>query len=336
MDIEEIRSKLKCSSDEHILPDEPWNLHPSVHSAILGAMPSYRSQEEAIFYIYAKMCRNFNFNENYYSRTLGDGEEFTSEFNRQELESIIATTPVICSRFGRIYKKLAEGLPDITAVVIARGENLDESTIGVITPNLIARLDPNNSRIGHVSDLFRAKAGINLLGIQRVEGVSILPTLNNVSGDAWGSAPIKQADFFANMEETIFANRSSNLKTLQDFTYFLRQRRIKGREAVQAVKRYKKKNSFGAATQIALAFERVGNNVMQGRVLFKFSDSGIANNVHVLNLSNMKTSQLRQTTVREMLKKGVLVYENPKYQLTLDEHSPLQPETGYQRAIKLR
>lgn len=162
--------------------DEPdWNVNKDLREAVYKDMPQDLSLEEKALYIYTKLCKELEFDEEYLYRNKGISSQFKSDFSKEKLESIKPGSKITCFDFSRIFSKLVNEIDgDIEAVIISQGENRGHFLTGFYTDNVSVRLEAVNidlnGRDDPTNDLMKAKNGIKLRGIQPIfDNEGIIP-----------------------------------------------------------------------------------------------------------------------------------------------------------------
>lgn len=310
--------------------DEPdWEIALEVREAVFSDMPQNLSLEEQAMYIYCKMCSIFSYDEGYLYRFNLNRVNYSSQFSKEYLESILPGDKITCYDFSRMYTKLINELDgDITAVMVLEGINQGHAYAGFYTDNVSVVLEAINAASDQdvTNDLMKAKNGIQLQGIKTISDRSgIIPgALDKVYPQAIGQEPKSVQEFIQNLKATPKYQDIPNDTTLklQSLLETMKSNHIFGNEFTQTLWRITKSNYFGDTT-----FERAyigklqDENTSQERFVRHIllrqesQDPNSPKQIYVINTDTLDLTICSREDIISKLNSGEWIYEDPTRKL---------------------
>ena len=309
--------------------DEPdWNVNKDLREAVYKDMPQDLSLEEKALYIYTKLCKELEFDEEYLYRKKGISSQFKSDFSKEKLESIKPGNKITCFDFSRIFSKLVNEIDgDIEAVIISQGENRGHFLTGFYTDKVSVRLEAINidlnGRDDPTNDLMKAKNGIKLRGIQPIfDNEGIIPrALDKVYSLIYGREALTIKGFVKEIKsmpiEEIPNNSQLKLKT---FIEIMQKKGISGNEFVQTLDGMCKAKFFGKKKKKAYIGKRVeeeGEQHIQRMILFRENgeDKNAEPHLYLIDTSSLEMTEPSPQQLIEQINNGEMVYESDKYKI---------------------
>ncbi len=309
--------------------DEPdWNVNKELREAVYKDMPQDLSLEEKALYIYTKLCKELEYNEEYLYKDKGISSQFKSDFSKEKLESIKSGTKVTCFDFSRIFSKLVNELDgDIEAVIISQGENRGHFLTGFYTDKVSVRLEAINIKLNGkndpTNDLMKAKNGIKLRGIQPIfDNEEIVQNaLDKVYSLIYGRKALSIKRFVQELKSMPIEEipNDINLK-LQSFIEVMKEKRVTGNEFVQTLDGMCLSKFFGQNIEkayIGKRFEKEGEKHIQRMILFreKGEDENTDPHLYLIDTSSLEMVQPTPQQLIDQINSGEMVYESDKHKI---------------------
>lgn len=309
--------------------DEPnWNVNKELRDAVYKDMPQDLSLEEKALYIYTKLCKELEYNEEYLYRDKGISSKFESDFSQEDLENIKPGTKITCFDFSRIFSKLINELDgDIEAVMISQGTNRGHFLTGFYTDKVSVRLEAININLNGkndpTNDLMKAKNRIKLRGIQPIfdsEGI-VQSSLDRVYSLIYGREALSIKGFVQELKSMPIEEILDDIKLkLQSFIEIMKEREITGNEFVQTLDGMCKSKFFGQNIEKAYIGRRInekGEKHIQRMVLFRERGKDEKGDSH-LYLIDTSSLEMVESTPQQLIDKinsGDMVYESDKHKI---------------------
>lgn len=307
--------------------DEPnWNVNKELRDAVYKDMPQDLSLEEKALYIYTKLCRELEYNEEYLYRDKGISSKFESDFSQEDLENIKPGTKITCFDFSRIFSKLINGLDgDIEAVMISQGTNRGHFLTGFYTDKVSVRLEAINinGKNDPTNDLMKAKNRIKLRGIQPIfdsEGI-VQSSLDRVYSLIYGREALSIKGFVQELKSMPIEEIQDDIKLkLQSFIEIMQERGITGNEFVQTLNGMCKSKFFGQNIEKAYMGRRIdenGEKHIQRMVLFRErgKDENGDSHLYLIDTSSLEMVEPTPQQLIDKINSGDMVYESEKHKI---------------------
>ena len=299
-----------------------------MRDAVYKDMPQDLSLEEKALYIYTKLCKELEYNEEYLYRDKGISSKFESDFSQEDLENIKPGTKITCFDFSRIFSKLINELDgDIEAVMISQGTNRGHFLTGFYTDKVSVRLEAININLNGkndpTNDLMKAKNRIKLRGIQPIfdsEGI-VQSSLDRVYSLIYGREALSIKGFVQELKSMPIEEILDDIKLkLQSFIEIMKEREITGNEFVQTLDGMCKSKFFGQNIEKAYIGRRInekGEKHIQRMVLFRERGKDEKGDSH-LYLIDTSSLEMVESTPQQLIDKinsGDMVYESDKHKI---------------------
>lgn len=310
--------------------DEPnWEFSEGLRTAVLSDMPLDLSLEEQALFIYVKLCEVLEYDEEYSYRNEEISSQFSKDFSKEYLETIVPGSKITCYDFSRIFSKFVNELEgDIEAVVISQGTNGGHFLTGFYTDNVQVRLEAININLdGHTdptNDLMKAKNGIKLRGIRAVHDKDEIlnDSINKIYGLIYGKDALTIKGFVAELKaQPKVENVPDDLGLkLQSFIDVMKDRGIAGNEFVQTLEGMYKSKFFGTSIEkayIGRRYEQDGEKHIQRMMLFRQRGDAEQDKqpLFLIDTSSLELTQPTEQQLIEKLNSGSILYESSKYKI---------------------
>lgn len=309
--------------------DEPdWNVNKDLREAVYKDMPQDLSLEEKALYIYTKLCKELEFDEEYLYRNKGISSQFKSDFSKEKLESIKPGNKITCFDFSRIFSKLVNEIDgDIEAVIISQGANRGHFLTGFYTDKVSVRLEAINIDLNGkndpTNDLMKAKNGIKLRGIQPIfDNEGIIPrALDKVYSLIYGRDALTIKGFVKEIKSMPIEEIPNNIQLkLKSFIEIMQKKGISGNEFVQTLDGMCKAKFFGQDMEKAYIGKRVeeeGEQHIQRMILFRENgeDKNTEPHLYLIDTASLEMTEPTPQQLIEQINNGEMVYESDKYKI---------------------
>lgn len=305
--------------------NEPdWNISKELREAVYKDMPDDLSLEEKALYIYAKLCKELEYDEEYLYKGKGITSKFESDFSQEHLESIKPGSKITCFDFSRTFEKFVNELDgDIEAVTIYEGINRGHFLSGFYTDKASVRLEAINinGEKDPTNDLMKAKNGIRLRGVQPVfdREQIIGDALNKVYSLIYGRDAQSIKGFVNEIKSIPRKEVPNDVKLkLQSFIEIMQERGIRGNEFVQTFTGMCKSNFFGQDVEKAFIGRRVnkeGENHIQRMVLLRQKEENEDSHLYLIDTSSLEMVEPTERQIIDKINSNDIVYENDKYKI---------------------
>ena len=305
--------------------NEPdWNISKELREAVYKDMPDDLSLEEKALYIYAKLCKELEYDEEYLYKGKGITSKFESDFSQEHLESIKPGSKITCFDFSRTFEKFVNELDgDIEAVTIYEGINRGHFLSGFYTDKASVRLEAINinGEKDPTNDLMKAKNGIRLRGVQPVfdREQIIGDALNKVYSLIYGRDAQSIKGFVNEIKSIPREEVPNDVKLkLQSFIEIMQERGIRGNEFVQTFTGMCKSNFFGQDVEKAFIGRRVnkeGENHIQRMVLLRQKEENEDSHLYLIDTSSLEMVEPTERQIIDKINSNDIVYENDKYKI---------------------
>jgi len=319
---------------QDILKKEKWEINPKLRASIINDMPQNFSPEQKALYIYCKLVKESKFNQGYeYRDRKGVEEDFSGFFDKKRMESLTLESEMLCFDICRVFCKLAGEINGVTPVVVKQvgifNEGVDEGhyRTGFYSNNVSVGLEPVNIISDGINDLYRAKNGLIL------DGINIVSDRKGLVGEALEiiyplvfNKKLKTIEeHMAELKETIKPEipAATDLK-LQSFLEALRQHGIQGNEAVLALTATKKQGFWPDGLEFSFVGEQTmskdGKPTRNRRVVINDKNQ---NQLYLFDPTAMTSGNITADQIKEGLQSSKLVYEKKEHQITLNDGGKL-------------
>lgn len=305
--------------------NEPdWNISKELREAVYKDMPDDLSLEEKALYIYAKLCKELEYDEEYLYKGKGITSKFKNNFSQEHLESIKPRSKITCFDFSRTFEKFVNELDgDIEAVTIYEGINRGHFLSGFYTDKASVRLEAININGAKdpTNDLMKAKNGIRLRGVQPVfdREQIIGDALNKVYSLIYGRDAQSIKGFVNEIKSIPREEVPNDVKLkLQSFIEIMQERGIRGNEFVQTFTGMCKSNFFGQDVENAFIGKRVnkeGENHIQRMVLLRQKGENEDSHLYLIDTSSLEMVEPTERQIIDKINSDDMVYENDKYKI---------------------
>lgn len=244
-----------------------WNLNPELKSTVLKDMPSNLPPEHKALFIYFRLCKTLRYDEGYmYSDRFGaeDKEKYTPEFSKERIESIKPGDSVTCYDFARIYCKFINDLKikGLRSVYKLHGSNYGHASMEFQTKNVSVSLEPILIEgFKQTNDLMNARVGSMPDGVKITSDKTgqLQNYISSIYSKALGEEPTS-LDYRLLELKTLTERKEPNQVSLEDklksFVDIMKEKDIRGNEAVQLLINYNKYGFFDDKIKIALCAEK--------------------------------------------------------------------------------
>lgn len=305
--------------------NEPdWNISKELREAVYKDMPDDLSLEEKALYIYTKLCKELEYDEEYLYKGKGITSKFKNDFSQEHLESIKPGSKITCFDFSRTFEKFVNELDgDIEAVTIYEGINRGHFLSGFYTDKASVRLEAINinGEKDPTNDLMKAKNGIRLRGVQPVfdREQIIGDALNKVYSLIYGRDAQSIKGFVNEIKSIPRKEVPNDVKLkLQSFIEIMQERGIRGNEFVQTFTGMCKSNFFGQDVEKAFIGRRVnkeGENHIQRMVLLRQKEENEDSHLYLIDTSSLEMVEPTERQIIDKINSNDIVYENDKYKI---------------------
>ena len=324
-------------SDVFRVCDEPeWNINEELKENILGDMPNDLTEEDTIMYIYAKMCKNFLYDERYTLRNRMENNTYSPDFNKEHLENIKPGDKVTCFDFSRVAMKFIDENTQYTdAVVITEGLNRGHFAVGVSTLKGVATLEAINimesdESINRINDLLRAKIGTQLQGVKQIEGVvgAFKDSLNKIYPMVFGSNVRTETEILMEQLKSIpEKNINIDLGTkLQNTIKSAQKAGIKANEFTLFYNSVLRTGYYGKSDDLVSSYlvkrEKHNNEEIFNRIICLGDLSSEDEKIYMIDINSLELTSDLIENIEKKIENGELEYERITRTLRKDkEHT---------------
>lgn len=299
--------------------EEVWKISDKLREKIYENMPNNLNIEEKAIYIYAKMCKEFRYDEGYFYRfKLPKDGRYDNDFSKERLENIDTNSKITCFDFTRIYAKFINELEgDIEAVVIGKGSNDGHFTNGLYTDKISVEIEPINGMSFGTNDLMKAKKGIMFEGFKVIsDRYGILnSTVQKIYSEVVKKELISINQYMREIRKMVGIN--SNSKTslkgrLNSFINTMKEDNINGNEAVQIFNTYYFCGFFGSNLERIFLGEKykIGNKESFKRLVALRNRDNEKGLMYLIDTEKMELNSCETLELLNKLNSHEYVYED--------------------------